>query len=57
MQTSSQIAQSEIVVPVEARQTFVNEVTAGNVSVETAPLPRPRILQRRAARWARRVGH
>ena len=51
MQTSSQIAQSEIVVPVEARQTFVN------VSGETAPLPRPRILQRRAARSARRVGH
>ena len=57
MQTSSQIAKSEIVVPAETRQTFVNEVTPSTAAEAVTALPRPRILQRRAARWARRVGH
>ncbi|MEO1407449.1 MAG: hypothetical protein AAFV54_13300 [Pseudomonadota bacterium] len=58
MQTS-QILRNEIVAPVERnseRGSFVNEIVSDAVA-EQVIARRPRILERRAARWARRTGH
>lgn len=56
MQTSSQTLVSEIVVPVETKRgAFVNEMTNVGVSESVPPQPRRRILERRTARWARRL--
>ena len=40
--------------PAEQRPSFVNEMTHANTQVSISKPDRPHILQRRAARWARR---
>jgi len=40
--------------PAEPRSSFVNEATHANTQISISKPDRPHILQRRAARWARR---
>ncbi|MEO0882084.1 MAG: hypothetical protein AAFY34_05080 [Pseudomonadota bacterium] len=58
MQTSSQILANGIAAPIDLqdeRQPFVNEISSNPAPQDV--VKRPRILERRNARWARRIGH